>query len=78
MLFAAECPDVTALANPVLERKIRLLTLASVAFENVGGDLSYAKVASALEVDSSDVERWVIDGMFPLFLLLRKLLNILH
>lgn len=49
-----------------LERKIRLLTLASLGFQNIGKDVSYATLASALQVDQSEVERWVIDGSpFP-------------
>jgi len=44
-----------------LERKIRLLTLASLAFKNIGLDLSYASIASALRVDPSEVEKWSID-----------------
>ncbi|KAJ6616235.1 PCI domain-containing protein [Mycena sp. CBHHK59/15] len=44
-----------------LERKIRLLTLASLGFKNIGQDLSYLKVAEALQVEPSEVEKWVID-----------------
>lgn len=45
-----------------LERKIRLLTLASLGFQNIGKDVPYATIASDLQVDPSEVERWVIDG----------------
>ncbi|KAJ3516149.1 hypothetical protein NLJ89_g1305 [Agrocybe chaxingu] len=45
-----------------LERKIRLLTLASLAFKHVGQSLPYSRIAEALQVDSSEVEKWVIDG----------------
>lgn len=45
-----------------VERKIRLLTLASLGFTYVGHDLPYSKVAEALQVESSDVEKWAIDG----------------
>lgn len=45
-----------------MERKIRVLTLASLAFKNVGRDLPYSKVAEALQIESSVVEKWVIDG----------------
>lgn len=48
-----------------LERKIRLLTLASLGFQNIGKDVPYATLASTLHVDQSEVERWVIDGKFP-------------
>ncbi|KAF7355712.1 Eukaryotic translation initiation factor 3 subunit M [Mycena sanguinolenta] len=44
-----------------LVRKIRLLTLASLGFKNIGQDLPYAKVAEALQVEPSEVEKWVID-----------------
>ncbi|PPQ68277.1 hypothetical protein CVT26_006193 [Gymnopilus dilepis] len=44
-----------------LERKIRLLTLASLAFKHVGKNLPYSSIAEALEVNPSDVEKWVID-----------------
>ena len=46
-----------------MERKIRLLTLASLGFQNIGKDVPYATLASALQVDQSEVEKWVIDGM---------------
>ena len=45
-----------------LERKIRLLSLASLGFKHVGHDLSYTKVADALQVDVEEVEKWAIDG----------------
>jgi hypothetical protein len=45
-----------------LERKIRLLALADLGFQNIGQDLSYAQVSSALKVPTTQVERWVIDG----------------
>ncbi|KAG5639667.1 hypothetical protein H0H81_005850 [Sphagnurus paluster] len=44
-----------------LQRKIRLLTLASLAFHYVGRDLPYSKVAEALQVDVAEVEKWAID-----------------
>ncbi|KAF9464796.1 hypothetical protein BDZ94DRAFT_1307517 [Collybia nuda] len=44
-----------------VERKIRLLTLASLAFTHVGYDLPYSKIAEALQVDSANVEKWAID-----------------
>lgn len=49
-----------------LGQKIRLLTLATLGFENIGRELSYSKIATALQIDSSEVERWVIDGDFLL------------
>ena len=47
-----------------LERKIRLLTLATLGFQNMGRDVPYSTVATALQVDPSEVESWVIDGTF--------------
>jgi translation initiation factor 3 subunit M len=52
-------PDLDELQ---LERKIRLLTLTSLAFDNVGRDLSYSAIAAALQVETSEVEKWAIDG----------------
>lgn len=49
-----------------LERKIRLLSLTTLAFQNIGGDLRYAAIADVLQVEPSQVERWVIDGTSPL------------
>ena len=56
--------DVLALEleHSQLEHKIKLLTLASLGFKNVGQNLSYAAIAEALQVDISEVEKWVIDG----------------
>ncbi|EGO02107.1 hypothetical protein SERLA73DRAFT_177851 [Serpula lacrymans var. lacrymans S7.3] len=44
-----------------LERKIRLLTFASLGFDNIGRDLSYAQIASTLQIDPTEVEKWSID-----------------
>ncbi|KAG6850642.1 hypothetical protein H0H93_010834 [Arthromyces matolae] len=44
-----------------LERKIRLLTLASLAFQYTGRDLPYSKVAEVIQVEPTEVERWAID-----------------
>ncbi|KAF8915392.1 hypothetical protein CPB85DRAFT_1294258 [Mucidula mucida] len=44
-----------------LERKIRLLTLASLGFQKVGQNVQYSQVAETLQVDVSEVEKWVID-----------------
>lgn len=44
-----------------LERKIRLLSLTTLAFQNIGRDLPYGTIADVLQIESSDVERWVID-----------------
>ncbi|KAI0677204.1 PCI-domain-containing protein [Trametes maxima] len=44
-----------------LERKIRLLTLATLGFQNTGRDVPYSTIATALQVEPSQVESWVID-----------------
>lgn len=44
-----------------LERKIRLLSFASLGFAHVGHDLPYTEVASVLQIDLSQVEKWAID-----------------
>jgi translation initiation factor 3 subunit M len=49
--------------NTELERKIRLLSMASLAFENVGKDLPYTTIASSLQIDDDAVERWSIDAI---------------
>jgi hypothetical protein len=56
-----------------LQRKIRLLTLASIGFKYVGKDLPYAEIASALQIDVSEVEKWVIDGDYLLLISTRSL-----
>ena len=53
-----------------LERKIRLLTLTSLAFQHVGQNVPYSKIAEVLQVDVSEVEQWVIDG--NVFFYIRK------
>ena len=45
-----------------LERKIKLLTLSSLAFKYIGQNLPYSKIAEALKIDTSEVEKWAIDG----------------
>ncbi|KAI0722310.1 PCI-domain-containing protein [Cerioporus squamosus] len=49
------------LESSQLERKIRLLTLATLGFQNIGRDLPYSVIASALQIEHSKVESWVID-----------------
>ncbi|KAH7343459.1 hypothetical protein B0J17DRAFT_642429 [Rhizoctonia solani] len=46
-----------------LLRKIRLLTLASIASTKIGRDIPYAEVASALQVQETEVETWAIDAI---------------
>ena len=48
--------------NPsLLLRKIRLLTLASLAASTQSRSLPYAHIAKALQIPAEDVEMWVID-----------------
>jgi hypothetical protein len=58
----ANCNYQLDLNAAQLERKIRLLSLADLGFQNIGQDLPYAHVAAVLQVAPSEVERWVIDG----------------
>lgn len=51
-----------ALDEATLDRKMRLLTLASLAaHENQKRTLSYTQIAKALQVPEDEVEMWVID-----------------
>jgi translation initiation factor 3 subunit M len=54
--------QIQGLDTAQLERKVHLLALADLGFQNIGQDLPYAHVAAALQVSPSEVERWVIDG----------------
>lgn len=49
------------LDNPILYRKMRLLTLASLAASTQSRSLPYQHIAKALQIPSEDVEMWVID-----------------
>jgi translation initiation factor 3 subunit M len=49
------------LDNSKLHRKMRLLTLASLAASTPSRELEYKRIAKALQVPAEDVERWVID-----------------
>lgn len=53
---------MTDLDQAQLERKICLLSLTTMAFQNIGRDLPYSSIAEVLQVEPSQVERWVIDG----------------
>ena len=54
--------EESGLDNDALNRKMRLLTLASMAASSgQARSLSYEKIAKALQVPSEDVEMWVID-----------------
>lgn len=49
------------LGDPILYRKMRLLTLASLAASTQSRSLPYQQIARALQIPSEDVEMWVID-----------------
>ncbi|KAJ1847257.1 hypothetical protein LPJ70_001630 [Coemansia sp. RSA 2708] len=41
--------------------KMRLLTVASIAADNLGQDVPFSQVSQAIAVDEEDVEMWIID-----------------
>lgn len=49
------------LNDDALHRKMRLLTLASVAASTPSKELEYKRIAKALQVPLESVEMWVID-----------------
>ncbi len=49
------------LDNSKLHRKMRLLTLASLAASTNSRELEYKRISKALQVPAEDVEMWVID-----------------
>lgn len=49
------------LDNDKLHRKMRLLTLASLAASTHSKELEYKRISKALQVPSEEVEMWVID-----------------
>jgi len=53
--------DKYELTKSELERKIRLLTLASLAFKYIGQDLPYSRIAETLQIGVPQVENWIID-----------------
>ncbi|KZF26864.1 eukaryotic translation initiation factor 3 subunit M [Xylona heveae TC161] len=53
--------DEQGLDQDVLYRKMRLLTLASLAASTPSRALPYAQIAKALQVPAEEVEMWVID-----------------
>ncbi|KAK9475234.1 uncharacterized protein V1510DRAFT_410413 [Dipodascopsis tothii] len=62
--FAKANPGYIAkvgLPEEALYHKIRLLTLASLASASKDGVLTYGAISSNLQINSSDVEMWVID-----------------
>ncbi|KAL1983902.1 hypothetical protein VTN96DRAFT_9755 [Rasamsonia emersonii] len=52
---------ILADAGEILQTKMRLLTLASLATSAPSRSLPYATIASALRIPEADVEKWVID-----------------
>ena len=48
-------------SSDILSTKIRLLTLSTIAASAPTRSVSYAQIASALQIPSEDVEMWVID-----------------
>ncbi|KAI9819048.1 MAG: hypothetical protein M1832_004090 [Thelocarpon impressellum] len=62
--FVSEYPaflDKESLSSGVLHRKMRLLTLASLAATTPSRSLPYASIAAALQIEEAEVEVWVID-----------------
>ncbi|KAG8218990.1 hypothetical protein J3R82DRAFT_4733 [Butyriboletus roseoflavus] len=53
--------EIYQLERSQLERKIRLLAFTSLAFDYIGRDLPYSTIASTLQIDTSQVEKWAID-----------------
>ena len=49
------------LDNSKLHRKVRLLTLASLAASTNNKELEYKRIGKALQIPAEDVEMWVID-----------------
>lgn len=43
---------------------MRVLILASLAFDRIGRDVPYSEIAAVLQIDESKVEKWVIDGLY--------------
>ncbi|MCJ1474698.1 hypothetical protein MMC13_003358 [Lambiella insularis] len=53
--------DEQGLDTSILYRKMRLLTLASLAASTQSRSLPYQQISRALQIPSEDVEMWVID-----------------
>lgn len=53
--------EKSGLDNSKLHRKMRLLTMASLAASTSSRELEYKRIAKALQVPPEDVEMWVID-----------------
>jgi translation initiation factor 3 subunit M len=53
---------VLGLSGEEVLRKMRILTLASIGAERLGVEVPYSDIAKALEIETDEVEIWVIDG----------------
>ena len=53
--------ETSGLSPSPLHRKIRLLTLASLAASTASRSLPYSHIARSLQIPAEDVEMWVID-----------------
>ena len=53
--------EAEGLDNSKLHRKMRLLTLASLAASTPSRELEYKRISKALQIPPQDVEMWVID-----------------
>jgi translation initiation factor 3 subunit M len=47
----------------VIERKVRVFTLASLAIDAANKTLTFAAIASALQISEEDVEEWVVEAI---------------
>lgn len=59
---ANDLSGISQLNSESVLRKLRLVALVSAASKSSQQQLSYAEVASALSIEESDVEEWVVDG----------------
>jgi len=59
MALILAVPQFTADA---IVRKLRFVALVATASQSADQRLAYADIASALAIDQSEVELWVIDG----------------
>ncbi|KAF9236231.1 hypothetical protein BU15DRAFT_77205 [Melanogaster broomeanus] len=53
--------DSYQLGRLQLEHKMRLLAFSSLGFDYIGRDLPYSTIASTLQIDASEVDKWTID-----------------
>ena len=48
----------------MLKKKVCLLIILSLGSQYIGRHLPYSSIASALLISESEVEKWLIDGMY--------------